>query len=343
MTYQSHSFSVEDALARSQDVYEVEFTNWGVRATPIGTAADVNLQYPPPGVRAVPASLAAISLGPRSTVDRCWTTWDRQKILTVPASDIQDPSAVISPSRIVTVGAPLLFSQATRVGSLGQNPPGGPGQSAYEAMQQGLLYVFPWGAPIDGPPAAPSSLNIWATSNRPLTGVLGATTTLPSSYISMFGTNIPFELTNETEKPFLQLLLYLKQPGLSPPTSRGPFLRTGEWGFAGGAGGYVRRVPIFGRKHVRVQFISHNVSGIPSQIVDYRVGLVRNVNENSVTGGTGQPTPVFEVNAGTALAVPKDTPVEFKIDNPCADYLSLHVQNGAIGPAGGAWTVVAED
>jgi hypothetical protein len=323
MTYQSHGFTFEDSIARANEVYEVEFLDWGVRSFPPSLVPDPNLQFPPPSIRSLVSSVAAVAIGPRSTVDRCWMTWDQQKPLKVAPADTPNPELVISAPRIITSVAPLLFTQATRKGQLG------PLQSWQEAMQLGLCYVFPFGP-------RPNMAGQVASGNAAQAGTFGTTTILPATYTTMFGEDTPFVVT---EKPFLQLVLYPKLPRFSPPTKRASMLRSGFLTLAVDAEGYFARVPIFGRKHVSVQLISHNYAGVPSQIVDFRIGLVRNVNENPI----GAESPVFEVKAAEALAVPKDTPVNFSISNPCADYLTIHVKNGNVGPAGGAWTMVAED
>ena len=81
MAYDSESFEISDALATSQDVYEAQFPDWGVRTVVAGLqAVNPNFQFPPPGVKGLP-TIAAIAIGPRSTVDRCWASWDRQKLV----------------------------------------------------------------------------------------------------------------------------------------------------------------------------------------------------------------------------------------------------------------------
>lgn len=331
MAQDSHTFTFADALARSEDVYEVEFNSWGTRSPFLPPlTADPNLQFPAPGARSLPSSVAVAAIGPRSTVDRCWVTWDRQKTLDVPpiVDSSPNPGTVISSPRILSVGAPLLFPQATRNGTLG------PRQSLYDAMQYGLSYVFPYGLPVN------NVVNPEASSFAPLIGTFGTTTVLPATYLTMFGVVEPFAV----EPPFLHLILYPKLPTFSPPTKRAALQRAGVWQFGAGNAGYVARIPIFGRKHVCVQFVSHLQSGVPGQIATYTVGLVRNVNESLwTTPGTAGTTPVFEVRGGEVINAPANIPVQIVLNNPCADYVTLHITNGVVGPAAGAWTVVAED
>jgi hypothetical protein len=324
MAYLSHSFTIDDALARNQDVCEVEIDDWGFRTVPAGMPpASPNLQFPPPGSRALPSTLAAIAIGPRSTIDRCWVSWDRQKVLVTPPSDEPDPQAKISSARIVTVGAPLLFSQATTIGTLSQQPTGNSniglyGQSVMEAMQRGLMYVFPWGSAVD------PIFNKWAESTQQLPGDLGESTVLPENYRTMFASVVPFTC----ERPRLHLLLYLKLPGFAPPTKRAPIMRNIEKFLAGGADTYLARIPVFGRKNISLQV----VSGVLS---DYTVGLVRNVSEG-VT---------FEVKAAEDLAVPANETRQFTLNNQGADYVTLHAKSLSVNPAPRSFltTIVAED
>lgn len=319
-----HSFPFEDALARSNDVFELEFEDWGVR-TP--TPPFVNLQWPPPGSRPVPSSVAAVAIGPRSTVDRCWYTWDRLKVLNVPPADVILPAEVVSLPRIITREAPLLFAQATqKAPTLGTTD-----QSWWDAMQFGTSYVFPW-----GPKPGFNDL-AQGQGSAGHGGQFGTTTGYfqGQTFTNMFGANVQFV---PTETPFLQLQFYMKLPAFAPPTKRAAMAREGEWQLGAGSSGYFAMIPIYGRKSVGISLLSHNFSGVPAQIVDYRVGLIRNVNENPLTF-----TPIFEVKAFEQLAAPANTPVNVQLTNPCADYLSIHITNPLIGPAGGAFTIVAED
>ena len=330
MPYISHSFPFEDSLARNNDVYEVEFSNWGFRdVAPAPNVPDVNLQYPPPGARPIPSSCAVVAIGPRSTANRCWISWDRAKTLQVPAADNPNPQAVISLPRIITLDAPLLYPTTTR-----DKPSLGPAQSWWDAMQLGIAYVFPFGPK----PGAQNAL-VDGVGNVAKGGEFGQTTTcFPNitPFVNMFGVSGPF---TPLEEPFLHLLLYPKLPSFAPPLKRAIMLRERTWQLGAGAGGYFIFNPIYGRRFIRISAISHNFTGSPSQIVDYRVGLIRNVNENPV----GANTPIFEVKAAEALGVAAETPVNFVIDNPCADYVTVHITNGNVGPASGAVTLAAED
>jgi hypothetical protein len=325
--YDSHGFTVEDALARSEDVYEVEFRNWGERsAAPAPNVPDRNFQFPAPGQPGLPSSLAAVAIGPRSTVSRCWLSWNRRKPLDVKPADVVDRAAVISTTRELAVGAPLLFAQNGGKGILG------PTQSVYEAMQLGLIYAFPFGLPATPP-------NTAASANQYLQGPLGTTTALPTQYVDQFGVLQPWPVA--AEAPFLHLMLYPKLPAFYPPPVRAPMLRSE--GFPLGAGNVAKFLwPVYGRRSIRVSAISHAYSTGAARQADYFVGLLRNFNESQWVGADNR-APVFEVTAASALAVAGDTPVNLAVDHPGADYVSITVRNGAIGPGGFAITLVAED
>jgi len=322
----SHGYSIDDALARNNEVFEVEFERWGTRLhAPSAVWPEPNLQWPPPGSRPIPSSVAAVAIGPRSTIDRCWISWDRQKILTIPVEDNLDPNAVVNVPRIVTIDAPLLFPQATMKGpTLSRET-----QSWWDAMQFGTAYVFPW-----GPRPGQNSLG-QGQGNQGHGGAYGTTTGfyVSQTYVSYKGETLPF---TPLEEPFLHLLLYTKLPAFAPASKRAAMLRETTWSV--GEDDFVALYPIFGRKHVNVSLISHNFNGIPANIVDCTLGLIRNVNENPV----GSFSPLFEVKAAEALAIPADTGVNLPLSNPCADYLVVHIHTEDT-PAGGAVTIVAED
>lgn len=325
----AHSFSMEDALARNNEVYELEFDRWGERnAAPGVNPSEVNLQWPPPGSRPIPSSMAAVAIGPRSTVDRCWISWDRQKILNIPPADVLLPDAVVNVPRIITRDAPLLFPQTTA-----REPTLNPAmQSWWDAMQFGIAYVFPWG------PRPGFNDLVQGLGSSGHGGAYGTTTGsfAGQTYVNMFGVSEVFL----AEMPFLHLMLYAKLPSFSPPTKRASMLRERTVQLGAGTGNVLAaRYPIFGRKHVGISLMSNAAFGSPAQTADYRIGLIRNVNENPI----GSDSPVFEVKAFEALAVPGNTPLNIQLDNPCADYLSIYVTNGALGPIGVALTTVAED
>lgn len=325
MPFDSESFEITDALASSQDVYEVQFPDWGVRTVPAGpTAVNPNFQFPPPRITAIPASLAAIAIGPRSTIDRCWVSWDRQKLVAAIPGGFES-SGVVKESRLrpLSVGQPLTFAQAGQNGILPSTDPvvpftPNPNNSPLAAMHQGFLYVFP----KDSTPPYTSDTD-QANANAIMIDP-SATTILPAKYADSIGDVWNFSAANGGEElfmtPYLELLLYLRPPTLAPPTKRFPLLVDFEGQVTTlNAFQPVAFIPIFGRKHVAVGMRNTTHAG------DFRLGLLRSVRENVTLASS----PPFEVPAGSALAVPQNNSIEFEFQNPCADYLIVYAQVAA--------------
>lgn len=132
-------FTVEDAIARGHDVFEVIFTNWGISANnPPRTLTDfTNLQYPQPGQPGLPATLAGIAIGPKSTVDRAWVTFNLGK-----RANLAEPVNGYQLIREVSVEAPLLFTQASNPNQ--RNNPLDPDDPVKTLTEKGALYVFPF-------------------------------------------------------------------------------------------------------------------------------------------------------------------------------------------------------
>jgi hypothetical protein len=317
MPYDSRELSIDDALSTSQSVYEVQFPSWGIRTSPAGlTSINPNFQFPPPGARAVPTSLAGIALGPRSTVDRCWVTWDRQKIVAANATQ-GGKVQVESLPRPLTVDAPLMFPQGTRVGILPSTAaPPTTNNDPQMAMHLGLLYVFPKDQGSADQIIGPSL------------GAQTATTILPDTYVDSTGTTQILGTANPSNPlflaPYLELYLYLQPPLFPPPTARAPLLVNYQYPCEPSPTPVcIAQIPIFGRRHVRVQV--RNLT----RVCSYQVGLLRAVRENSplplVTA------PLFEAPAGSAAGVAAGTTATFDLDHPCADYLNLYADAGNVG------------
>jgi hypothetical protein len=314
MPFDSESFEIDDAKSSSQDLYEVQFPDWGVRTTPVGqTAVNPNFQFPPPGAKAIP-SLAGIAIGPRSTVDRCWVSWDRQKIVAATNNGSEPPKGMESRVRQLSVESPLMFTQASKIGSpLPSTMPTPPNinNSPVTAMHNGLLYIFP----KEPYPDSVGTLNAGASSNAVMTQA-EATTILPLKYVDQLGAQRPFLIppAGILIKPYLELYLFLRPPLYAPPISRFPFFAsfTQTVPAAYTPVGYI---PIFGRRRVTVGL--QNLT----QVTDYRLGLIPCIRENDPTLLVSPP---FEIPAGAALATPAGQAVGFQLSNPCSDYLVVY-------------------
>ena len=325
MVFDPQTFQVLDAISTGQDIYEVPFNFWGVRTVAAAQAAvNPNFQFPPPGQPAIPATIAGIAIGPRSTVDRAWVSWNRLKAL-----GGQGGAAFLSHGqggpttrvRPLSIQHPLMFSQATAVGALPTAAPDlpnsyNPNNSPGYAMQQGLLYVFPKEpAPIPASNAGADFVNTFAQS----------TTVLPANYadqagnVRVFGLDATF---TQFQRPFLELYLYLKPPAFAPPTARFPlFISDTITVNVTGSFQLVELTPIFGRKHVTVGARGHDPAGTAT----FQLGLINCVRENA--GITTSPP--FELPGGTSAALAAGATCLFQLANPCADYLAVYakVQN----------------
>lgn len=326
MAYDNYGFTVEDALARSQDVFEVDATQWGDTIASSGS-----VRFPPLNQRGIPASLAAIAIGPRSTIDHAWVTWSREKDINV--SSESGPQPLISAARYLSFEAPLLYTQRAALGTATNAPNPVPANGVIvnerDAMRRGTLYVYPVG---------PSGL----FGNVEGDAATGGSTLLPTQYVDQFNTVRPFSTVGGFEAPFLQLTLYLKPPAFGPYPKRAALVRNTRFtsGFAPAAQHLIALLPIYGRKHVRIQALSSANFGLaPTGVFSLYAGLLRNVNPSdlSMLGGA----PVFEAPGGAVLANPVGTVATLEITNPNADYLALYIS--AAVNVNGVYTVVASD
>jgi len=326
MAYDNYGFTVEDALARSQDVFEVDVTAWGDTVASSGS-----VRFPPLNQRGIPASLAAIAIGPRSTIDHAWVTWSREKDINVPSES--GPQPLISSARYLSSEAPLLYTQRAALGTATNLPltPPANGVIANErdAMRRGTLYVYPVG---------PSG----AFGNTPGNAETGGSTILPTQYVDQFNVVRPFSTVSGFEPPTLQLTLYLKPPAFGPYPKRAALVRNTRFasGLAPAAQHLIALLPIYGRKHVRIQALSSaNFGPAPTGVFSLYAGLLRNVNPTPLASLPN--APVFEAPAGSVLTNPVGTVATLEITNPNADYLALYI--AAAANVNGAYTVVASD
>ena len=327
MGYLPNGFSIDDANASTQDTYDLDFSNWGLRAS---AGDNTNLRFPQPGSGPIATTLAGLSIGARSTVDRCWVTWDRQKFVP-PTQGRLSYSPHVSLPRYLSLGTPLVYPQANS-GAPGMIDSAG---GLVEALQKGWLYIFAYGDTAVGADSSPHF------------GNAGLTTILPTTYLNQFGGSSTFSSSDGAfEAPYLHLVLNLRATGavLAPASRRFP-LNRGTTSSVDGSGtpNRLALIPIFGRKRVAVQAVSYNAgAGDGPQVCNFYVGLIRNVNELGDPQGGGRACSTVEAPAGSALAVPaSQIATQFVIDNPCADYVVLYASSAVANQV--AFTITAED
>jgi len=316
MTWLNSAFTIRDAIATSQDVYEAILgplggPNFG-SALPAGwgSADDLvngNLQFPPFGQPGLP-SLAGIAIGPWSTVDRAWVSWDTQKL---------SPTAFNFP-RMVSVESPLLFSmpgtEASNAGNADIN----------SAMLNGSLYVFPQ---MFGSLASknPAFTTILPTAYRIATAFTGRTfgvaaNTNPNNAQVFIG-------------QLLHLILYLRAPFQSPPTKRfvqnmqSPGLPPAD-NFPAGTEVCIGQVPVYGRKHIVVEITADDPA-------TFRLGGLRAMNPNIAIN---RETTEASVTIGAANVVAR-----MQLDNPNIDYLTVNVTDPGGMATAAPFTVTAYD
>jgi hypothetical protein len=296
-------FSISEAENRGQEVYEVLVSHWGVSGGHPVTLPD-NMQWPPQSEPSVPISLAGIAIGPQSTVDRAWVSYNLQKNRATPFP-INFPVPV-NRIRRLSVDSPLMFTQ-------GSNPAQNLGQvdNPLPALNVGALYVFPetaYGLQLIPPPIS---------FNYP---VPNETTILPSNYIDALGATRTF--INEagfTMNPLLHLYLYLRAPIIYAPVKRAPLQVKGTVVFTHThQEQVVAQIPTFGRKSLHIMMMS-------TTIANFRIGALRGVSQE--TGMQEQP-----VDSATAVAANTPTILSSCVQaNHDADYTNLYA---SIDPGG---------
>jgi hypothetical protein len=248
----------------------------------------------------VPTSVAGIAIGPQSTVDRCWVSFNLGKL---PTFATQLASRTNRLHRL-SVDSPMLFTQLANPGQ--RDDPGGPSNPLITQFQRGALYVFPF--------AEDFGSGIPSTFEFPQ---LQETTVLPQTYRTASGDAIPFDGNVDGNGPILpklHLYFYLKAPIIHAAHKRFPLQVQGTVGklvpVAPGAERVIAQIPTFGRKRIHVMMMS-------SVQADFRIGALRAISQT--TGLQEQPV-------DHALAVPAGMPA---ILGPCAaaedaDYTNLY-------------------
>ncbi len=314
------NLSPEQTNSTAQEVFEVLMFDWGTNVldsfppvlNPSGTARDS------PGL---PFTPQAITLGPRSTIDRCWVSWN-------PEQKGTSESAVRTLSR----DTPLMLSNAAGQTGRGvsSTDPNLPFLSLVEIAQgQGILYVTPHLEP-----------RAITENNNPGIGFPQGfeTTLLPTSYIKADGTTTANFYNPGVNigilRPTCHLQFWAKaSAAMSAPTKRAPWHNSFKFGPAGAPDveDLLLGIPVYGRKSINLTMSSDSAGTI------FRIAALRNVqrfvlSQEATIGLKGNITPLAANES-----------VNFSFCDLGADYLMLYATTtGGVG-TGPIATVAAYD
>lgn len=343
MTWLNSPFTIEDAAARGHDVWELLVDEWGdlghpstdgssksfppvVPGTVLPPAQAMTSQQGPAGTpggpsvvsgqsRALPAP-AAIAIGPRSTVDRCWVLWDIQKVL--PNNTPWDYY------RRLSVGAPLMFTQPANRWGVSVNP------NTLVSTAGGAVTIYPeMPSQID---ANDSAGNSYARQYYDwLQGTtFGAFYRKADGTISTFGSGVVTTGGAQTWiPPILHLYFYLKAPTAAPPAKRFPLSLNFGTFLDDETETLIGQAPVFGRRTITVEFNAAGFgSGATATTYDFRLGLIQQVVDVLAPGTDAQQ----EVTVFSAASVPAGRSVRTVIEPAYGDYLMIYAtSHGAPG------------
>lgn len=246
MTWLNAGFTIQDAIVRSQDVWDLYLSNWGNITSP--SADGTSLVFPAVGSPGLP-SVFAIGIGNHSHIDRCTVQWDIQKLLS-------DAGGWDYPRRVYC-RSPLTFPQIGNLSPVVGIIPG-------NTNTTGSIAVYP-SDPTLTPSTQLDSTN-YANTYQKVDGTtpsFGSAVSSPAVFIF----------------PQLHLQFYLKAPGSPIPLVRLPFyfrINTATDISASGTETLATIFPVHGRRRVVVSV--HNELGP----VTYRIGVLnQNLTERT--------------------------------------------------------------
>ena len=212
----------------AQDVFDVLLVDWGTASTdryPLSSASAGSDQ------ESFPFTPKGVIIGPQSTIDRAWCSWNPQVIT--------GNLAAFFPARHLSLDTPISFALPAGQGTLPETPPPLT-QPITFAMQRSLLYVFPQ---IRNPSSTNERLE---------------TTLLPTNYKLADGTQVPFSIgTLGWVSPTLHLR-FLAKDGLPPQAhKRMPFVYQGgaSSGVDPDATYFVAALPMYWRKNIVINMV----------------------------------------------------------------------------------------
>jgi hypothetical protein len=282
------SYTIQEASQRGDDLFELYFKDWGLGG---------EIQWPDFGDPGVSISLAGVAIGPKSTVDRAWISFNLNKN----APDITggEPSSSLFTNRVrpVSVDSPLIFGQPTNPSKTSTFT-----DPTLTMVKYGALYVYAQDV-VPG-----------LSTPQPIYSAL-VNSTVYNSYLDVNG--VLRTISTSTCGPLLHLYLYLKAPNIAIPTKRAPMTYGRKFAPPAGGEQLLASIPTFGRNAVHVSLRADQL------ITSYRIGALRvSDSQNSSYDQFEQPVDsAANVNAGTPVVM-----------TPCistgglkADYLNIYV------------------
>ncbi len=183
MTWINSAFTINDAIARDQNTWDLLISDWGRIAATDGYSHS----FPKVGERGMP-TVFGVAIGNQSEVDRCFVANDIEKI--VPGQVTWDVAHRLS------IGSPLIFPQIGSSDSIVKN-----------------------GSPLN-PSTGEATLVIYPTGTSSIVSNGGVSPTLfGATYRKADGSTVAFPAIT----PLLHLVFYLKPPVAGAPTSRAPW------------------------------------------------------------------------------------------------------------------------
>jgi hypothetical protein len=259
----------------------------------------------------VPVSVYGVAIGPQSTVDRAYLSFNLDKI---PAAQIGFGAFQTLNRRLrrITVDAPLFYAQRS-------NP-----NKGVTAAQNGGIDVANTPEPIT------TLIFNGALYVFPMSGISGSandgmSTAVPPNYLRGI---TPFTATNMDDgsiaastgliTPRLHLLFFLKPISILANKRNPLIIHGGRGGLANGVETVLAQIPVFGRNTIHLMMRSDGAS--PATL--FRAGFLR------IGDPLGQPQ---EWPIQTIASPGVNTPAVFAIPNPAkADFLNLYINSATL-------------
>jgi len=314
MAWLNSQFTIEEAIARDFDTWELLITDWGQRTTP---ADEYSWSFPKIGQKGLP-SVQGIAIGPRSTVDRCFVSYSIQKVVSGGIN--------YDYTRRLVLGSPLMFAQVGAQEIVQPNP--APLFAPTPAQGAASLVIYPQSGTDTG--GNQDTTMYGTTYNRTGAGA-------PGGGIGVFGDGGIADGV-DWQSPTLHLIFFLKPQAVNAPAKRGPYVLGGTHTLQPADTTYhlVAQVPTFGRKTIKIVV---NQLSDATEAIAVRVGAIQSMITSGV-GGLTEGLLLEQTSAATGFQSYLGT-----IQNVQADYLNLYLRGSTSTglPFAGRYQIIAYD